>query len=148
MFARRRGGSLAIECLEAGLREFMVHGKDVQPSCIEAARTGRITFQGLPKYVTGLVDPACMSRLSFGVADVFTDDIGSGYDLIVCRNFLGYFTPDAIAAVAKKLADALTFEAAGYLFVDPFVLRKHPEAFADLALECVRGLPVFTTDLD
>ncbi|MEY4744753.1 MAG: chemotaxis protein methyltransferase [Candidatus Parcubacteria bacterium] len=140
--------SLAIECLEAGIREFMVHGKDVQPACIEAARTGRIPFQGLPRYVTGLVDPACMAHLSFAVADVFADPVGQDYDLVVCRNFLGYFTPAVIAAAARKLADAITFKAPGYLFVDPFVLRKHPEAFADLPLERVSGLPVFTTFTD
>ncbi len=142
--------SLAIECLEAGLGEFMVHGKDVQPACIEAAKSGRFPFQGLPKYVECRVSPAVMSRLSFSVADVFsgTDGIGAGYDLIVCRNFLGYFTPGVIAGVVKKLADALTFEATGYLLVDPYVMRKHPEAFSDVALERIRGLPVFTTDID
>ncbi|HTM67839.1 MAG TPA: CheR family methyltransferase [Candidatus Binatia bacterium] len=147
--------SLAIECLEAGLDEFIVHGKDVQPSCIEAAKRGRFPFQGLPKYVTCEVSPAVMSRLSFSVADVFAgaDAIGSDYDLIVCRNFLGYFAPQVIAEIGRKLANALRFDADAYLLVDPFVLRKHPEAFSDLPLqrvrdERVRGLPFFTTDLD
>lgn len=142
--------SLAIECLEAGILEFMVHGKDVQRACIDAARTGRIPFQGMRRYVTGLVAPECMSHLSFAVADVFADPIGQDYDLIVCRNFLGYFTPAVIAETARKLANALTFDetAVGYLLVDPFVLRKHPEAFSDLPLARVRGLPFFTTDLD
>lgn len=145
--------SLAIECIEAGLREFIVHGKDVQPACIETARTGRFPFQGLPKYVTCQAAPEVMSHLSFAVADVFADDIGSGYDLIVCRNFLGYFTPQAVASLGQKLANALSFERVGYLLVDPFILDKHPEAFYDLPLERVRDervrdLPFFTTDLD
>ncbi|HTK05417.1 MAG TPA: CheR family methyltransferase [Candidatus Eisenbacteria bacterium] len=145
--------SIAIECLRSGISEFLVHGKDVQPACVEAAKSGRIPYQGLSPYVTGQVSPEVMSHLSFSVADVFADDIGSGYDLIVCRNFLGYFTPQVIAETARKLANALPFDAVGYLLVDPFVLRKHPEAFYDLPLqrvrdERVRGLPLFTTDLD
>lgn len=140
--------SLAIECLDAGLREFMVHGKDVQPACIEAARSGRIPFPGIPRHVTGLVDPAVMSRLSFSTADVFKDDIGSDYDLIVCRNFLGYFTPMVIAEVLKKLAAALCFDRIGYLLVDAYVLRKQPDGFAGLPLARVPGMPAFTTDLD
>jgi|SRR5687768_13940535 len=140
--------SIAIECLEAGIREFLVHGKDVQPACIEAARSGTIPYQGLSRYVTGVVAPEVMSHLSYAVADVFADDIGADYDLIVCRNFLGYFTPSVIAETARKLANALRFDAVGYLLVDPFVLRKHPEVFYDLPLERVHGLPLFTTDLD
>lgn len=137
--------SLAIECLDAGLSEFIVHGKDVQPACIESARSGRFPFQGLPKYVTCEVAPAVRSHLSFAVADAFGDDIGGGYDLIVCRNFLGYFRPEAVAALGQKLANALSFGHTGYLLVDPFILRKHPEAFTDLPIERVRGLPAFTT---
>jgi CheR methyltransferase-like protein len=145
--------SIAIECLRAGISEFLVHGKDVQPACIEAARSGRIPYQGLSPYVTGLVAPEVMSHLSFSVADVFADDVGRDYDLIVCRNFLGYFTAPVIAETARKLANALRFDAVGYLLVDPFVLGKHPEAFYDLPLqrvidERIRGLPLFTTDLD
>lgn len=145
--------SLAIECLEAGMDEFIVHGKDVQPACIESARRGRFPFQGLPKYVTCEVSPTVMSHLSFSVADVFDRAIGEDYDLIVCRNFLGYFTPQVVAQIGRKLANALTFDRPGYLLVDRFVLGKHPEAFSDLPLarvrdERLRGLPFFTTDLD
>jgi chemotaxis methyl-accepting protein methylase len=140
--------SLAIECIEAGMKDFVVHGLDIQPACIEMARSGVIPFPGLPRRVRCVVDPDVVARTTFGVADVFTDDIGGGYDIIVCRNFLGYFSPDAIASVLKKLANALTFERTGWLLVDQFVLDKHREAFYNLPLAQITGLPVFTVDLD
>ncbi len=134
--------SLAIECVEAGIDGFHVQGYDVQPSCIETARSGRIPLSGLPRYVTGLVDPAIMSRLRFDAADVFKDPLPGPWDLVVCRNFLGYFQPGSVREVLGKLSGLLAERAC--LMLDAFILRKHPELFAGFPLDRIDGLPCFT----
>ena len=122
--------SLAIEMLEAGIERFLVNGFDVQPACIETARTGRIPVAGLPRFVTAHVEPVVMEHLSFAVLDVIADAIPGRYDLVVCRNFLGYFRPEVGRAVLAKLVGAL--ERPGCLLVDAFITRKHPELFDGL----------------
>jgi chemotaxis methyl-accepting protein methylase len=80
--------------------------------------------------VTAHVDAAVMAHLSFAVLDVLTQPIPGRYDLVVCRNFLGYFRPEVGAAVIDKLLSSLARP--GCLCVDAFITRKHPALFAHL----------------
>jgi hypothetical protein len=133
--------SLAIECAEAGIPDFLVQGYDIQPACIETARSGRIPLSGMAGYVTGVVDPALLRHLRFDVADVFRDAIPAAWDLVVCRNFLGYFKPDSAREVLLKLGAVLAERA--FLMLDAFILRKHPEILEGLPLSPFDGLPFF-----
>ncbi len=122
--------SLAIEMLEAGLPRFHVDGFDIQRACVETARLGRIPVASLPRYVTAHVDPVVMEHLSFDVLDVLEQPIADRYDLVLSRNFLGYFRPEIGRRVVDKLVGAL--DRPGCLLVDPFIIGKHPELFVGL----------------
>lgn len=134
--------SLAIECLEGGCTDFAVEGVDIQPACISTAMSGLIPLSGLPKYVQGRVDPVVMNHLHFAVGDAFKDPLGGPYDLVVCRNFLGYFRPRIVPVLLKRLMASMAPKS--YLLLDRFILGKHPEAFHDVDLICHGDLPVFS----
>jgi chemotaxis methyl-accepting protein methylase len=136
--------SLAVEMLEAGVGFFHISGFDIQRACIETAMSGRIPVAGLPRYVVAHVEPKVMNHLSFYELDVLRDPVPGKFDLVVCRNFLGYFTPDVGRAIVEKLAAALN--APGCLLVDSFILGKHPPLLEGLGLRRVDGLPVFWRD--
>jgi hypothetical protein len=122
--------SLAIELVEANVGGFHIAGFDVQGACVEIARSGRIPVAGLPRYVSAHVDPEVMAHLSFDVLDVIAEPIPGTYDLVVCRNFLGYFVPEIGRVIVDKLLAALARP--GCLLVDSFITRKHPALFEGL----------------
>ncbi len=142
--------SLAIELIEAGVTEFAVDGCDVQAACIETARSGTIPLSGLPRLVKGLVDPSVMAHLRFAVGDLLAEGEASPwvaaaadpYDLVVCRNFLGYFTGEVVAWLLARLARAVA--PGGFLLLDGFILGKHPERFEGFPLARCEGLPFFS----
>jgi len=137
--------SLAIEFKENGLQDFTISGYDIQRASIEVARSGKIPISGMPRYVTATVAPEIMRHLVFEEADVFAPVNDASpqrvYDLVVCRNFLGYFTPDVAKQVLDKLW-AMT-EDPGMLFLDSFVIGKHPELFDRWADYRFPRLPFF-----
>jgi chemotaxis methyl-accepting protein methylase len=137
--------SLAIECEDFGLTRYEVYGLDIQAACIETAKGGRIPLSGLPRYVLGVIDPVIQEHLSFAVANAFTDPLGGPYQLVVCRNFLGYFRPKQIVALLERLLGVLAKES--YLLLDRFILGKHPELFADFPVKQCAGLPYFVKGL-
>lgn len=123
--------SLAIASLEAG-HPLEVVGVDRQEAYVRRARSGllvhhRRDLEGpqatyLSRREDGRVAVADAVRklCSFEVGDVFTDELPQGpFPLVVCRNFLGYFRDDSLAAafdaVARRVARG------GWLLVDPFV---------------------------
>jgi hypothetical protein len=133
--------SVAVELLSAGVEWFHVHGFDVQRACIETAMTGRIPVAGLPRFVVAVVDPKVMNHLSFHVLDALQDAIPGRYDLILCRNFLGYFRPELARAVVEKLVAVL--DRPGCLLVERFITRKHPAIFDGLGVERAGDVPAF-----
>ncbi len=135
--------SLAIEMVEAGVSDFGVQGYDILPACIETARSGRIPLSGLPRYVLGLVADEIMKHLEFEVADAMNDPLGGPYDFVVCRNFLGYFTPDIVAQLLETLRSCLA--SPGYLLLDSFIVGKHPQLFEDYPLRRCGDLPFFSS---
>jgi hypothetical protein len=136
--------SLAVEMLEAGLGFFHISGFDIQRACVETAMSGRIPVAGLPRYVVAHVEPKVMNHLSFYELDVLKDEIPGKFDLVVCRNFLGYFTLPVGRTIVEKLLGVLN--APGCLLVETFITQKHPRLLEGLGLRRVEGLPVFWRD--
>jgi chemotaxis methyl-accepting protein methylase len=118
--------TIASYFLKVGI-EFGIRAFDVQPALIEEARTGRLTFGYPIEYLAspGYVSRPVLDRITFEVGDAFALPLdGERFDLILCRNFVGYF----VEAVAFELIDALRRRTApgGVLFLDGFCIGKHP----------------------
>ena len=135
--------SVAAACLQAGVA-FSIDACDIQPACIEAARSGRMTM-GFPD--TYLEAPAVVSgevlqKIRFEVADLLADSGGSEvlgpgpWDLIVCRNFLGYFVEATVTRLAVRLAASLA--PGGALFLDSFCVTKFPALAQTLETHALR----------
>jgi len=149
--------------------EFEIHACDIQPQLIAAARTGRLTF-GYPLEfleTPGKVGPAVLSRIAFEVADAFNlphppcgpnapsipENAGraggnapqaSCFDVILCRNFVGYFTPEKAHELVHGLAARLA--PGGVLFLDSFCVGKFPALAPELHARGLRrqgDRPVF-----
>jgi hypothetical protein len=131
--------SVAAECLHAGVG-FRVDAVDIQEACIAEARSGRLTMGFPPAYLASpaVVGPEVMARIDFQVGDLLVAPGPGGipdrrWDLVLCRNFLGYFVEEVALACAARLAGRV--EAGGALFVDSFCLTKFPPLARALALE-------------
>lgn len=139
--------------------EFEIHACDIQPQLIAAARTGRLTF-GYPLEfleTPGKVGPEVLSRIAFEVADAFNlphppcaagGETGaqrpSCFDVILCRNFVGYFTPQKAHELVHGLAARLA--PGGVLFLDSFCVNKFPALAPELHARGLRrqgDRPVF-----
>lgn len=143
--------SIAAACLHEGV-EFLVDAVDVQAACIDAARTGRLSL-GFPEQwlaQPAIVGPEVLGRVRFAQADLCVAPGGPGgppggpYDLVVCRNFLGYWTEPRAMEIAVGLARRVG--PGGALFVDAFCLRKFTAlsaAFRACGLARVADHPVF-----
>ena len=142
--------SLAAACLQAGV-PFRIDALDIQPECIAEAATGRLTM-GFP--VEHLDSPAVVGRrvlqmIDFRVGDLLVPPGGAGipdktWDLIVCRNFLGYFVDEVAIRCAVMLGERI--EHGGALFVDSFCIGKFPgmkPALETLGLTQDGAHPVF-----
>lgn len=128
---------------------FAIRAFDVQAALIAEARTGRLTF-GFPlRHLEspGYVGRDVLDRITFECGDAFDLPLGDDdmFDLVLCRNFLGYFIPEKAAALTGALARRLA--PSGRLFLDSFCLGKLPSisrALEDAALTRVAGQPVFS----
>ncbi len=132
---------LAGECVDAGMQAFRVHGIDAQRACIESARSGTVPFPG-SSHLHSAFDADVVRHLQFRSADVFRHPLGGPYDLIVCRNFLGYFAPAHARKAAAALCAALRGDNA-FLLVDGHALDRHPRTFDGLPLRRIGTLPIF-----
>lgn len=105
--------------------DFSIDAFDVQPALIEEAKTGVLTF-GFPSgylEAPGRVSRSILERIHFEVQDAFALEAAPAYDVVLCRNFLGYFLPEVATKLALDLADRTT----GALFLDGFAVEKFPE---------------------
>lgn len=123
---------------------------DIQPALIEEARTGRLTFGYPIEYLDtpGYVSRAVLDRIAFEVGDAFALPLSPErtFDLVMCRNFLGYFVPSRAAALTRSLAARVA--PGGRLFLDSFCLGKTPEigaALESLGFHADGRHPAFST---
>lgn len=122
--------SLAAACLQAGV-DFRLDAVDVQPECIAEGKTGRLTM-GFPiEYLQSpaIVGAKALEKIAFRVGDLLVPPGGEGipdarWDLVVCRNFLGYFVELVAVRCVTMLASRV--EPGGALFLDSFCLEKFP----------------------
>lgn len=142
--------SLAAACLQAGV-DFRIDAIDIQPECIAEGKTGRLTMGFPVEYLEtpAVVGPKALSKIAFRVGDLLVPAGDAGipdakWDLVVCRNFLGYFVELVAVRCATMLATRV--EAGGALFVDSFCLGKFPllaPALAVAGLQQDADHPVF-----
>ncbi len=144
--------SLASLCLSSGV-PFQIDACDIQPECIAEAAQGRLTL-GFPEaylQTPAIVSRAVLQHISFAKADLFLPPGAPGaipagpWDLIVCRNFLGYFLEPAALALAGTLAGCVT--TGGALLVDSFCIGKFAnlsKALSDAGLQRPGLAPIFT----
>lgn len=127
---------------------FAIEAFDIQNALIDEARSGRLTFGFPVEYLEtcGVVGPDVLERVSFRQGDAFdlpldTDRV---FDLVLCRNFIGYFVGERAAELTAKLVGRVA--PGGRLFLDQFCLGKLPEVAETLAagqMTRVDGHPVF-----
>jgi len=143
--------SIAAACLKAGVR-FSIEARDIQQACVEAARTGRLTMGFPDEYLStpAVVAAPVLAHIDFGLGDLLVapgapSGVAAGpWDLVVCRNFLGYFVEGVATRIAMGLGDRVS--PGGALFVDSFCLSKFPGlelALAGRGLRRSAGSPVF-----
>jgi chemotaxis protein methyltransferase CheR len=124
----------------------LITGVDVNPRAIERARCAQYApwalrttseplrgrwFQGLPGGVLELRREA-RDMVHFEVRNLFDDDPGfwapGSFDVILCRNVIIYFSPEATRRAIARMARALT--PGGFLFLGPSeTLRGISDAF-------------------
>ena len=122
--------SIAAACLQAGV-DFRIDAVDIQPECIAEGKSGRLTM-GFPiEYLAApaQVGPKVLEKIAFAAGDLLIPAGAGGvpdsrWDLVVCRNFLGYFVEEVAVACALRLAERI--EPGGALFLDSFCLGKFP----------------------
>ncbi|PJA45527.1 hypothetical protein CO174_02755 [Candidatus Uhrbacteria bacterium CG_4_9_14_3_um_filter_50_9] len=110
--------------LRAGVR-VQINAWDVQRACIESARTGMLVT-GMP--FDHLAQPAIVSEevlapISFEVVDLFEwieSDDDRLWDIVLCRNFLGYFQREVVIRLLRRLEQVLS--GGGLLVLDPFAV--------------------------
>src|SRR6202000_1408144 len=74
------------------------------------------------------LDPALRERVAFAPLNLHIDAYPDEIDLLVCRNVLMYFTPEARASAQTRLRDALAPR--GWLMLGP--AEASPQAVAPL----------------
>ena len=142
--------TLAAFFLKRGV-DFRIRAFDLLPALVEEARSGRLTFGYPLEHLRqpGFVAGDVLERIEFGVGDAFNLPLGppcrgDPFELVVCRNFLGYFVPEKAAGLARDLAGRVA--PGGALFLDSFCLAKTPgiaRALGEAGLARFEGRAVF-----
>jgi chemotaxis protein methyltransferase CheR len=125
--------TLAMLLLEAGRGRIpdRILATDVSARALEAARAGRYGDWSLRRLGPPLrqrhfepdgprlsVAPAARQRVEFRTHNLVRDEApGLGFDVVLCRNVLIYFTPERALQVLEKLAGALA--PGGWLLLGP-----------------------------
>ena len=138
--------SYAIVGLRAGL-DVRVTGVDRQRAYVERARTGKLIYHWRDREFADAerwlevdgpraarVRPEVLARCTFATGDVIAGDLPApAFDLVACRNLLGYFRGDALRRALANLAARV--REGGVLFLDPYVLGDPQLAAAPRWLE-------------
>ena len=118
--------TIASYFLKVGI-DFGIRAFDIQPALIDEARTGRLTFGYPLDYLAspGYVARSVLDRITFEVGDAFALPLDrERFDLILCRNFVGYFVEEVALDLVEKLHRRVA--SGGVLFLDGFCISKHP----------------------
>lgn len=126
--------SIAIAALRAGRDDVRITGVDRQPAYVARARSGELVAhhrdwdtadaaEWLTKDARGRsrVAPRLLERCAFETGDVLTGALppARSFDLVSCRNLLGYFRGESLdAAITHVFARV---KPGGVLLLDPFV---------------------------
>lgn len=111
------------------LSKISITATDIDKEAMEKAKKGiynKTSVKGVPKEIVTKYfseTPEKMLKISdeikkcvnFKQHNLLKDSYGEGYDLIVCRNVMIYFTEEAKAEIYKKFSNALAKD--GILFV-------------------------------
>ncbi len=105
----------------------VVDAWDIQPKCIASARCGVVVtgFPGEYLLQEAIVTAEILEPITFEVADLLAWSEGEDdrlWDIVQCRNFLGYFTPSIARRLLVKLMTAT--RPGGLLVLDPFPAEK------------------------
>lgn len=111
-----------------GLPNVEVHATDLDPSVLEKAQRARyaalsvkeVAADKLQKYFRAegreyILAEEIKKRVSFKSHNLLSDSYPTGFELIVCRNVLIYFTEEAKCDIYQKFSRSL--HPGGYLFV-------------------------------
>lgn len=121
--------TLAMVLEEAGVRRYEILATDIDPFVLEKAKEavyGRPAVQHVPPekfpvYFEQREDVVVFRKerlkgnVQFRKLDLLTDPFPKGFDLILCRNVVIYFTDEAKHLLYQKLSDSLVPD--GILFV-------------------------------
>ena len=110
--------TLAMILEDAGMPDAPVLATDLSRPALRVAEIGSYrpwSVRGRPEALARLdvdgsryrVPERLRRRVQFRRLNLVVDDYPVGCDLIVCRNVLLYFTPEHVAAVGRKMAQAL-----------------------------------------
>lgn len=126
--------SIVIAALRAGRDDVRVTGVDRQSAYVARARSGKLvthhrdwTDEGAKAFLARdakghtTIAPRVLERCAFEAGDVLTNALPppAAFDLVSCRNLLGYFRgPSLDAAITNVFARV---KKGGVLLLDPFV---------------------------
>ncbi len=132
----------AMATIEDGIAA-RIYGRDIQYEALRAAASGVLDV-GIPARF--LAQPAKVSeevlgRTVFDLMDLLTFDsqgLSGSYDLVSCRNFLGYFTLPVVQRVLANLVPCM--RPGGALVLDDFILSKHMDGSHSLVSDHLAAL--------
>ena len=139
--------TIAAYFLKLGV-DFGISAFDIQPALIAEAQTGRLSFGYPSEHLAqaGRVSERVLAHIDFAVGDAFALPLPptERFDVVLCRNFVGYFEPSTAARLVDQLA--LRVAPDGVLFLDGFCVSKLPvllDRLSALGARQLYGRPVF-----
>jgi chemotaxis protein methyltransferase CheR len=137
--------TLACILSEEGVARFGVTGSDIDPRMVARARRGWFSsadMRHVPPRVRDahfaaadggfLARAALATRLRFRSDDLLAATYAGGWDLVLCRNVVIYFTDAARAGVHRNIAASL--RPGGYLMIGPTERVADPRALGLVAV--------------
>ncbi len=105
-----------------------INGRDIQYEALRAAASGVLDV-GIPARFLdqpARVSKEVLARVQFDLVDLLHDNLENDhgkFDLVSCRNFLGYFTWSVVQGILARLVSLVSRE--GILVLDSYILEKH-----------------------
>lgn len=143
--------SIVIAALRAGRDDARITGVDRQEAYVQRARSGRLvphhrdwdvadaaTWLARDAKGRTVIAPRVHERCAFETGDVLTGALppAASFDLVACRNLLGYFRGPSLDAALRHVTARV--RPGGVLLVDPFVTDAKEMAQAQATLRAAR----------